>query len=350
MEAYFVLVAVVILIYLVPIKKSTKVIIISLVLIVFSGFREGVGTDFNMYKNIFYNIDNLDGYYLGEIETGYILLNKFIYSMYSDHRLLFIITSTVIIGLICISIMRYSKNYLLSILLFICLGYLHSSFNGVRQYIALAIFIYSIRFIINKKVKSYLIFILVASLFHKTILITLPLYFINKIKFNKKVFILSIIPIMLIGVFYEPIMNNFSMISPFYYEKYMKTMYLSQNTGIGGRSSYIYIASYICVYILSIFRYEKIVYKYKDCIIFIILCGISIPFMILGLKNQLFFRLSLYFSVNFIFLIPMLLDSFSKNIRLIIYHPFIMWVVFFYYTTLMNRDGVIPYIWMIGKN
>lgn len=52
--------------------------------------------------------------------------------------------------------------------------------NAVRQMMAAAIFFYAIKFIVDKKIIYYSISILVASLFHHSALILLPLYFIPK--------------------------------------------------------------------------------------------------------------------------------------------------------------------------
>lgn len=343
MEVYFGLIIVVLLIYLVPSKRVTKIYFIALILILFSGLRECVGTDFNMYKNIFYNLNNLENYYLGEIEKGYVLLNKVLYSINQHHRILFIGTSAMIVGLIFNCIYKYSKNYLLSILLFIGMGYYHSSFNGIRQYIALAIFVYSIRFIINKNFKKYVICIFIAILFHNTAVMMLPIYFINRIRFNKKRFLLTIIPILLIGFSYKFIISNLNILSPHYYQKYLNNKYLS--LGVGGITNYIYIISFIVIYIISILRYNSIIVKYENVRIFIILCGISISFMLLGLKSLLFFRISLYFSIFYIFLIPMIIDTLNIKLRLAIYPIGIVWLFYFYTTTLLYRDGAIPYIW-----
>lgn len=346
MEAYFILISIVLLIYLIPSKRVTKLYLIAIILILFSGLRENVGTDFKMYKNLFYNLNNLnnvESYYFGDIEKGYILFNKILYSINSHHRILFIGTSVVIIGLIFNCIYKYNKNYLLSILLFIGMGYYHSSFNGIRQYMALVIFVYSIRFIINKNIKKYIICIFIACLFHKTVVMMLPIYFINKIRFNKKRFLLTIIPILLIGFSYEFIVNNLSIISNYYFQKYLNSEYLY--SGIGGISNYIYIMSFIVIYIVSILRYSSIVVKYENVKIFIILCGISIVFMLLGLKSLLFFRVSLYFSIFYIFLIPMILDTLNIKLRLAIYPIGTIWFLYFFVTTLLHRDGAIPYIW-----
>lgn len=343
MSIYFILLGMVVFVYLIPIKIRAKILSIGIILVVFSGFREGVGTDFNMYKNIFYNINKLDGYYFGDLERGYILLNKTLHGINPNHRILFIGTSAIIIGLILNSVYNYSKKYLLSIVLFICMGYFHSGFNGIRQHLALAIFVYSIRFIANKKIFKYVICIFIASLFHKTSLMMIPLYFINRIQFKTKSFLLTTIPILMIGLAYDFIIKYIVILSPYYYEKYLNTDYFK--VGIGGTTNYIYILSLLIVYIISILMYNKISLEYKDVKIFIIIAGISLMFMILGLKSLLFFRISLYFSISFIFLIPMILDSINIKLRLAIYPIFTMWILFFYSTTLFYRDGVIPYIW-----
>ena len=59
--------------------------------------------------------------------------------------------------------------------------------NGVRQFTAMGIWLVSIRYIINKNLVKYIFLLVIASLFHRSVLILLAFYFIPYIKLNKKV-------------------------------------------------------------------------------------------------------------------------------------------------------------------
>lgn len=59
------------------------------------------------------------------------------------------------------------------------------SLNGVRQYAAIAIFVYSWLFIIRKQFGRYLIALIIGSFFHRSILFMIPIYWLVTLKYNK---------------------------------------------------------------------------------------------------------------------------------------------------------------------
>ena len=69
---------------------------------------------------------------------------------------------------------------------FASFGFYGNSLNFIRQCIAIAIFLYSIEYIKKKKFIPYLLIILLASTFHKSMLIMIPVYFIARIAVNWK--------------------------------------------------------------------------------------------------------------------------------------------------------------------
>ncbi len=74
------------------------------------------------------------------------------------------------------------------------LGEWHGSFNGIRQYLAAAVLFCGHRFILERKIKQYLIIIIIASCFHVTALTMLVTYWI----LNRKINIYNIL-LLLIG-------------------------------------------------------------------------------------------------------------------------------------------------------
>src|SRR5690606_22473386 len=62
--------------------------------------------------------------------------------------------------------------------------------NGVRQFIAMGIWLFSIKFIVSRNIKKYLFLILFASIFHKSVLLLIFIYFIPFYKlYNRKVWL-----------------------------------------------------------------------------------------------------------------------------------------------------------------
>ena len=66
--------------------------------------------------------------------------------------------------------------FLGSMYLFLMNGYYFSSFNSVRYYLVLAIALYSTRYVLRGEYLKFLMWILAAAAFHKSVLVVIPLY------------------------------------------------------------------------------------------------------------------------------------------------------------------------------
>lgn len=61
-----------------------------------------------------------------------------------------------------------------------------NAYNGLRQYIAVSICFYAMKYILNKDAKRYFLAVLIAFLFHKSALFFVPVYFLQYLKFDFK--------------------------------------------------------------------------------------------------------------------------------------------------------------------
>ena len=112
------------------------------------------------------------------LEIGYVFFIKLLALLSPDPRTLYIARGIIFSACILYVIRKYSKNYLLSILIFfICFG-VNQSIFVVRQYLALAIFLLSISAILNKQPYKYLLIWFVAFSIHGSMIVFLPLYWI----------------------------------------------------------------------------------------------------------------------------------------------------------------------------
>ena len=175
-------------------------------LIIISALRENVGTDFGGYVEIFEKISNSDRTY---VEYGYFLINKVVYLLGIDYRGVFIISSLLIGVLIYFAIYNLSENITLSVILYVITINYFNSMNIVRQYIALAIFLFGLKYVKEKNFIKYIICVLAASLFHKSLLLGFAIYFFQYIKLSKKNIV--IILTMSAGLLPWVNLNSFSM-------------------------------------------------------------------------------------------------------------------------------------------
>lgn len=160
-----------------------------------SAIRYMVGSDYaGTYKTI-YSYIYRNGYHFQLTgEPLYALLNRIaiIYSG-SDYVGVFALSSLLICGFIFLGIKKQSVNFSYSVLLFMISGVYFWSFNGVRQSIAMGIFIFALQYISKEEPLKYFFYILIAAGFHKMALIYIPIYFIKKIRLSFKSVIIIII-------------------------------------------------------------------------------------------------------------------------------------------------------------
>ena len=185
-------------------KRLSNLSLYSLIIglsIVFT-FREFMfdnpGTDYEEYKHWFeiMNISRIKNQGFNNI--GYNILICLIKFLGIDvYGFLFII-GMIINTSIFSFIKSHSTSFSLSVALYICLIY-GSSFNIMRQWVAVAIFAYSIKYLMKKKYLPYLFCIATASTFHLSAipLAVVPLFFGKKRNYNREILVIVIVSIII---------------------------------------------------------------------------------------------------------------------------------------------------------
>ena len=157
-------------------------LLLALVLILVSGFRYRVGTDFMAYYRM--HIADWGQVFqdlVGFNEGGFTLLTKLSRSIWDNGQSLIFTSAIITIGLYAWTIYRFSPTYLLSMLLYLFLGHWQGSFNGIRQYIASAILFAGHRLILKKKMWQYILVVLSASMFHiSAVVMIVPYFLLNR--------------------------------------------------------------------------------------------------------------------------------------------------------------------------
>lgn len=132
-------------------------------------------------------------------EYGYQIYNVIVGAI-TDNRYIFIlITTCVIYTLLFHSIKDYCNNYPFAVILFLGLWFFFT-FTYLRQVIGATIGWLSIRYIIDRNWKRFLLVWFIAWSFHNSALILLPMYFIPVRKFEKKKVIYVMIAAFLLGL------------------------------------------------------------------------------------------------------------------------------------------------------
>lgn len=185
MTIYFVMLGFIILIQIIPFsfKKfiNIKLLFSFLLIFIYSAIRIDYGRDYKTYEDYFNLVK--EGYYLNDIEPGFILLNKILPS----YRAVLVILS----AFTCISLYVLFKKYILPKyhwLAFMIMALsgdkmLFFQLTGLRNAIAVNIMILSIPLIKERKLFKYLVCCACACIFHYSAIIYMPIaYFIGSPK------------------------------------------------------------------------------------------------------------------------------------------------------------------------
>lgn len=148
-----------------------------LTLFFLSAFRLNVGNDYAKYVE-FMHLVNCNAYV--PTELGFNLLTKLIYGLSGFENFLFVfaVYAFATVAVFLLAMYEQSDEFAFSFFLFMALGYYFQTFSTVRYYLALALALYGMKFALRGQWGRFLFLILSGSAFHKSLLVTIPLYFL----------------------------------------------------------------------------------------------------------------------------------------------------------------------------
>lgn len=157
---------------------------IFVILFLLSACRLNVGNDYARYVE-FMHLVNCDAYVPTEI--GFNLLVKLVYGLsgYENFLLVFAFYSFVTVLFFLLAMYEQSDAFGLTFFLFMTLGYYFQTFSTVRYYLALAVALYSMKFVLRRQWGRFVVLILLGSTFHKSLLVVIPLYFLASLAWKK---------------------------------------------------------------------------------------------------------------------------------------------------------------------
>lgn len=310
-------------------------------------FRGETGTDSRMYINRYNSQVFMNGY--RTFETGFTFLLKSIYSLGFPYQAFFFIVSFIQTLFIFKGIEHEQKiiNVKVSIFIYISSFYL-SSFNGLRQCLAVSICLYAILLYLDRKWLKSIIFVVIAAQFHRTayiVLVIIVAYFVYKK--SSKFFTYASFALLLLCVFNRQILNE---IYKLFVGEY--TGYLSNNVVTEG-SWIFYLIKQSPIFITATMSFDNYKFNRKYFIIF----GLAISGFILGMleyfTNTQVGRIGDYFSYLDIFLMGYIskynidwksigrLKIKSSTITILMYAYF--YLLFLYNYAFKNFSELFPY-------
>lgn len=305
------------------------------ILIIVSGLRYDVGTDYFSYR---YYFDQINFGNDTPAEIGFELIVKSLQYFGFGYQSMFLLFSLITLVCFYLGLRWYSQNIVifkptLYILFFIYIYVF--SFNGVRQSLAAAIVFLASSYFLKGDNKKSIILILIASLFHISSISFIVIQFIANKSFNRyKLFSGLIIAFLIakLNIFnkmIETIILNFNFLDYFgYLENYYYSTYNDRIIEFGFISTlHLIILIFIIfrIHIKEISNIER--FSYHMFYIYILI-------NILALDAPMFTRMMPYFSIflvisvsNFVNIFPIKKKKIIEIFILIFYLTLIIFVM-----------------------
>ena len=207
-----------------------------------------------------------------------------------------------------------SSHFYVSVTLFVLLGLYYESANIVRQYVAISILFCGFHYLVEGKIRKYMVWILFAALFHTSVLIIFPLILLSRFRYPP---ILLLAALAISFLFGNTILNtliNYVMPSLASLDLYQYGVD-DFDAGVSSGILKLFYNLFACG-ILFLFMYRPP----SKCAYFHILLNMVVIGMILYNTFYLFQparRLYLYFFTYLILLIPYCAEYFKRTSQLI---------------------------------
>ena len=256
-------------------------------------------------------------------EPGFLLLNYMCIKLGRSYTFMQVLISAFTYFSLYRFISRYSEDTWLSCLLFLLNRHMFGTMNAVRMWLAIAIVLFAVPYVIERKIVPVIIITLIAMQFHFTAIVFFPVYFLADIKWNSKRIWISVAITCVISLLHRPFSTLISRIIN-RYSNYLEGKYFDS----GGAATYVNLVMQVCFFMFVFSEYKKWqryhdIYKvegkrelhrdrYEGYLFSSIL--VILLFGIFGLSNTIMSRISAYYLPSTYLSIPYsLLSSNAKN-------------------------------------
>lgn len=273
-----------------------------LILFALSACRLNVGNDYAKYVEFMHLID-CDAYV--PTEAGFNLIVKIIYGIsgFENFLLVFAFFAFFTVLLFLAAIYRQADSFGFSFFLFMAFGYYFQSFNTVRYYLALAIALCAIPYVLRKEWIKFVLLVLLGAAFHKSLLVVIPLYILASVNWKK--WQLALMALFSTTFFF--LQDFYLRAVVFLYPTYEDTEYLQ------GGTSYVNIARCFGVLVLSLICYSRTV-KDSRKNRFYFYCNLGALAMYVCCSFlPIISRIGYYLTITHIFFIPALIGGMENK-------------------------------------
>lgn len=321
--------------------NTLSLLAIFTILFLLAALRLEVGNDYGTY------VDTIHEIYVGGYVVTESLFNAVVkvlceLSGGENYLLVFAVFAFVTIWIFLKALYEQTDDFPLAFFLFMTLGIYFRTFNTVRYYFVLAITLYSFRYIFRKEYGKFIMLIVLAAFFHKSVLVVIPIYLIANMTWKKWHVAVLTVGAACMVLFQDLIMK----IALELYPSYKDTIYLETESGLGG--NLMSIVRCVAVLVLALICYKdawkeekenRFYFKLNFLAILLYLCGSFLP--LVG-------RICYYLMTSHILFIPSILGSIKNEKKKKIFTALVIIAGIMYFLLFLktaNQPGVrvLPY-------
>lgn len=265
---------------------------------------ETVGIDTPTYhKDVLYIVD---GATVG-FEVGDVWLIRIAYRLTQSVQAVIAVYAFLTILLVCVSIRRMSKDWYLSVILYEGLMYYNFAFTGMRQALAISIVMLGWTFLFRGKYFKTILCVIIAGLFHQSALVSMLCVLLDvigkKVKIKGFVYVAMICYVPL-WLYSENLVRLGTAILPEY------AWYLTGYQMAG--TSYMNLLFYVMIlFVCACLAYSSFCGTdgRKENIRSMAILMVGVAFYVMATRFRLLNRLTMYFTIIVVFLIPSITRS-----------------------------------------
>jgi transmembrane protein EpsG len=308
----------------VPVKHNKLLVfgvLLSLVLV--SGLRSNIG-DTYFYKLIYEMNDFTWEFILSQKDIGFGILQMLLKGFSSDPQIMLFTTALITNVLIVFVLYKYSRMFELSIYVYITGGLFLVSMNGIRQSLAAAIAFTATKYLINGNGKRYTLVVLLASAFHQSALVLLPIYFLVRFKAWSKATVALVFLSIIIVI-------GFDQFSSLLFSAIEDTQYGHYEGFTEGGANILRVAVDAVPLAIAFLGRDKLRKLFPDSDYIVNMTLLGFVFMIISTQNWIFARFSIYFGLYQLILISWIVKLFRERDQKFVYFGILICYLAYYY-------------------
>lgn len=286
------------------------IVVIILILCLIATYRDPFLPDYESYYNFRVHYVNDE-----RLEPSTFLIRDISIFLSNSFYLFFFIYALIAITLKLVAIHRLTNYVVLSLLAYLALDFPIHEMIQMRVAVAMGFMLLSLPYIYEKKIVQFIFIVALATTFHYTALLALPLYFINVENINKRREIFLLLLSFLVGLLKTGITFIIGYI-PIDFVQYLYNMY--KQTDIFSNEESIFSIMIMCLFVIQMFllwNVEKISTTNKYIFLLIKIQTISLcSFFLLNDMPTIAGRVSEFYRIAFIISIPLIVPLFKQNI------------------------------------